>query len=235
MSKDDLVLVCNGDCGKTTLGMTLKNMSGEFTPVKERPVPDWTCHECIASSAEKVNDEREVTRFFEAASEYVKHVGWHDAEHYSPDCPGCIHTPVIQVVKDDVLVKLPVRSTVGSACWDLFYYGIESVLLVPWEVCLIPTGLHFAVPRGYMVEIRPRSSMGLKGLIIPNSPGTVDSDYRGRILVELLNVGTEQYVVNVGDRIAQMRLVKLDRHGFQVVGKLDETERGPKGHGSSGL
>lgn len=112
----------------------------------------------------------------------------------------------------------------------------EPVTLDPGRIKLIPTGLALSIPPGYEVQIRPRSGLALKhGIGMVNSPGTIDSDYRGEIGIILINWGEAPFVVRMGDRIAQMVLSKVYRANFQSVEALDATKRGEGGFGHSGV
>lgn len=128
---------------------------------------------------------------------------------------------------------VPVYATAGAAGADLCC--LERFSLEPGERKLIPTGLRFEVPVGYEVQIRPRSGLALKkGISMVNTPGTIDSDYRGEIGVILINLGSEPVGFEVGERIAQMVLCPVVQAEFEVVADLDESERGEGGFGSTG-
>lgn len=134
---------------------------------------------------------------------------------------------------------LPRYETAGSAGADLranFAKGErDGLILQAGERALVPTGLRLEIPLGYEVQIRPRSGLALKhGITLPNSPGTIDSDYRGPLGVILLNSGSEPFVVNHGDRIAQMVVAPVVQASFELVGDLSETARGEGGFGSTG-
>ena len=112
----------------------------------------------------------------------------------------------------------------------------EPIVLKPMERRLIPTGLHIALPAGYEAQVRPRSGLALKkGITVLNSPGTVDADYRGEVGVLLINLSQEEFVVNDGERIAQMVIVRHEQGQFVPVEVLDETERGEGGYGHTGV
>ncbi len=112
----------------------------------------------------------------------------------------------------------------------------ESVVLKPMERRLIPTGLHIALPEGYEAQVRPRSGLALKrGITVLNSPGTIDADYRGEVMVLLVNFSQEDFVVNDGERIAQMVIARYEQAEMEVVEVLDETERGTGGYGHTGV
>ncbi len=131
-------------------------------------------------------------------------------------------------------LDLPDYQSEGAAGLDV--RAAEDRMLQPGETALIPTGFAIAVPIGYEAQLRPRSGLALKhGITLPNSPGTIDSDYRGPIGVILTNLGHEPFFVNRGDRIAQMVIAKVERAQFELVESLDETERGAGGFGSSGV
>ena len=111
----------------------------------------------------------------------------------------------------------------------------EPITLRPMERRLIPTGLYIALPPGYEAQVRPRSGLALKkGITVLNSPGTIDADYRGEIGVLLINLSQEDFVVNDGERIAQMVIASHEQGAFVVTEQLDETERGAGGYGHTG-
>ena len=132
--------------------------------------------------------------------------------------------------------QLPAYATPQSAGMDL-RANIESpITLHPMERRLIPTGLHIALPEGYEAQIRPRSGLALKhGLTVLNSPGTSDADYRGEIGVLLINLSQDDFVINDGERIAQMVIARHEQADFIVVEELDQTERGEGGYGHTGV
>ena len=131
---------------------------------------------------------------------------------------------------------LPQYATVQSAGMDLRANLDEPVTLRPLERCLIPTGLHIALPEGYEAQIRPRSGLALKrGITVLNSPGTIDADYRGEIGVLLINLSQEDFVINDGERIAQMVIARHEQGELTEVDVLDETERGEGGYGHTGV
>ena len=132
--------------------------------------------------------------------------------------------------------QLPAYATPQSAGMDLRANIEEPVVLHPMERKLIGTGLHIALPEGYEVQIRPRSGLALKhGITVLNSPGTVDADYRGEVMVLLINLSDKDFVVNDGERIAQMVIAKHEQGDFIEVEVLDETERGEGGYGHTGV
>ncbi len=131
---------------------------------------------------------------------------------------------------------LPQYATTQSAGMDLRANLDSPVLLHPLERRLIPTGLHIALPVGYEAQVRPRSGLALKkGITVLNSPGTIDADYRGEIGVVLINLSQEDFVVNDGERIAQMVIARHEKADFIEVEVLDETERGEGGYGHTGV
>lgn len=130
---------------------------------------------------------------------------------------------------------LPTYATPQSAGVDLRADISGPILLKSLDRTLIPTNLHIALPDGYEAQIRPRSGLAIKhGITCLNTPGTIDSDYRGNIGVELVNLSREDYVIQPGERIAQMIINKYERVEFELVDKLDETERGEGGFGHTG-
>ncbi|NNE53337.1 MAG: dUTP diphosphatase [Sulfitobacter sp.] len=137
----------------------------------------------------------------------------------------------------DPSLGLPGYETPGAAGADLRANLPEgAVTLQPGVRALIPTGLRMAIPQGYEVQVRPRSGLALKhGITLPNSPGTIDSDYRGVVGVILLNAGTEAFEVTHGMRIAQMVVAPVLQATFAQVEELDETGRGSGGFGSTGV
>lgn len=130
---------------------------------------------------------------------------------------------------------LPKYSTRYSAGMDLRANLNESVLLKPLERKLIPTGLFIELPEGYEAQIRPRSGLALKkGVTVLNTPGTIDADYRGEIGVILVNLSNENFLVEDGERICQMIVSKHETVNWQVVEKLEESDRGAGGFGHTG-
>lgn len=132
---------------------------------------------------------------------------------------------------------LPAYETDGAAGADLRANVPDgAVVLEPGARALVSTGLHLAIPRGYEVQVRPRSGLALKhGITLPNSPGTIDSDYRGVLSVIVQNGGSDTFTINHGDRIAQMVVAPVVQAGFQEVDRLDDTTRGGGGFGSTGV
>ena len=132
--------------------------------------------------------------------------------------------------------QLPAYATPQSAGMDLRANLDAPITLHPLERRLSPTGLHIALPEGYEAQVRPRSGLALKhGLTVLNTPGTIDADYRGEIGVVLINLSQEDFVVNDGERIAQMVIARHEQGDFVVVEELDETERGEGGYGHTGV
>lgn len=132
--------------------------------------------------------------------------------------------------------ELPSYETLASAGMDLRANITETIILKPLERKLIPTGLFIELPMGYEAQVRPRSGLALKkGITCLNSPGTIDADYRGEIGVILANISNEDFVIENGDRIAQMVVAKHERVEWVVTEKLNETERGAGGFGSTGV
>ena len=130
---------------------------------------------------------------------------------------------------------LPEYATPQSAGMDLRANLNEPVTLNPLERKLIPTGLYMALPAGYEAQVRPRSGLAIKkGITVLNTPGTVDADYRGEVCVILINLSNEPFIVNDGERIAQMVIAKHEQPEIVEVDVLDETERGTGGFGHTG-
>lgn len=133
-------------------------------------------------------------------------------------------------------LPLPSYQTSESSGLDLRAAIEKEIILNPGDIKLIPTGLCVSIPKGYELQIRPRSGLALKhGLGIVNSPGTIDSDYRGEINIIAINFGKEPFVVKRGDRIAQIVVNKISYGIVQEVDSLDSTERGEGGFGHSGV
>ena len=131
---------------------------------------------------------------------------------------------------------LPSYATEQSAGMDLRANISEPIVLKPLERRLVPTGLFMALPQGYEAQIRTRSGLAFKkGITVLNSPGTIDSDYRGEIMVLLINFSNEDFVVNDGERIAQMVIARHEVAQFVSVDILDDTERGAGGYGHTGI
>lgn len=132
-------------------------------------------------------------------------------------------------------LPLPSYATAGAAGMDLLAAVNEPVTIGPGERRLVPTGLILALPPGHELQIRPRSGLALRdGIILPNSPGTIDEDYRGEVQVIVMNAGTEPFVVERGMRIAQAVLAPVARARWHEVAELDATTRAAGGFGSTG-
>ena len=131
---------------------------------------------------------------------------------------------------------LPAYETVLSAGMDLKANTETPIVIKPLERVLIKTGLFIALPEGYEAQIRPRSGLAFKkGITVPNAPGTIDADYRGEIGVALINLSNENFMVQDGDRIAQMVIAQYTTAVWDEVKNLDETERSSGGFGSTGV
>lgn len=131
---------------------------------------------------------------------------------------------------------LPEYKTPQSAGMDLRANIDEAVTLEPLSRRLVKTGLFIALPEGYEAQIRPRSGLALKhGITVLNTPGTVDADYRGEIMVLLINLSNTSFIINPGDRIAQMVIARHEQADFTLVDELDDTERGEGGMGHTGI
>ena len=130
-------------------------------------------------------------------------------------------------------LELPGYATAGAAGMDVL--SAEDVTLAPGERHAVATGLAIAIPQGYEVQVRPRSGLALKhGITVPNTPGTIDSDYRGELKVILINHGRAAFEIRRGDRVAQLVLARVTRATWLKVDELDETARGEGGFGSTG-
>ena len=132
--------------------------------------------------------------------------------------------------------ELPKYETLLSAGMDLRASLEESIVLKPFQRLVVKTGLFISLQQGYEAQIRPRSGLALKkGITVLNSPGTIDADYRGEIGVVLINLSDSDFEINTGDRIAQMIIAKHETIEWEAVDKLDESVRGDKGFGSTGV
>ncbi len=133
-------------------------------------------------------------------------------------------------------LDIPAYATEGSAGVDLKAATDGTIVISPMERKLIPTGLSMAIPDGYEAQIRPRSGLAFKnGITVLNTPGTIDSDYRGEVKVLLINLGNEDFVLERGMRIAQLVVKKYERIQWNVVESLDSTSRAGGGYGSTGI
>lgn len=131
--------------------------------------------------------------------------------------------------------QLPQYATIQSAGVDLRANLSEPIVLAPMQRALIPTGLYISLPAGYEAQVRPRSGLAIKkGITVLNSPGTIDADYRGEICIILINLSQEEFVVNDGERVAQMVIARHEQAEWVEVEALDDTERGAGGFGHSG-
>jgi dUTP pyrophosphatase len=141
----------------------------------------------------------------------------------------------IQIKKISNEVLTPKYETLGSSGMDVAAYIKQDIIINPGDKVVIPTGFSLSIPRGYEVQIRPRSGLAAKkGMTVLNTPGTIDSDYRGEIKVILINLGKDEFIVKNGERIAQMVFCPIKQVIMEEVKELPETERGIGGFGSTG-
>lgn len=146
--------------------------------------------------------------------------------------PDSVPVPVKRLPHFEGL-ELPAYATQGAAGMDVL--AAEDVSLAPGARHAVATGLAFAIPPGFEIQVRPRSGLALKhGITVPNTPGTIDSDYRGELKVILINHGAETFEVRRGDRVAQLVVAPVTRASWLKVDELDVTERGEGGFGSTG-
>jgi dUTP pyrophosphatase len=130
---------------------------------------------------------------------------------------------------------LPQFSTEHSAGVDLRAFLSEKIILKPMQRVLVPTGLFIELPHGFEAQIRPRSGLAINhGISVLNSPGTIDADYRGEVKIILINLSTDDFVIDNGDRVCQMVINKYERFSWSLVGELSETDRGVGGFGHTG-
>ena len=138
------------------------------------------------------------------------------------------------VAKEDA--KLPLYKTSGAAGADICALLEKPLVIESGKSAMIPTGLFFEIPEGYEIQVRPRSGLAAKnGVTVLNTPGTIDSDYRGEIKIILINLGDKDFVINSGDRVAQMVIAPVIQACFSIVDELSDTTRGSGGFGSTGV
>ena len=141
----------------------------------------------------------------------------------------------IQIKKLSSSVSIPRYETPGSSGMDIAAHIKDNIIINPGEKALIPTGFSMAVPKGFEVQIRPRSGLAAKkNITVLNTPGTIDADYRGEIKVILINLGKEKFIIENGERIAQMVVCPVVQANLEEVKELSETHRGSDGFGSTG-
>lgn len=144
----------------------------------------------------------------------------------------------IEIVQEEHARDLPLPSyaSTHAAGMDLYAAVQQPVKLSPGQRAFIPTGIRVAIPAGFEGQVRPRSGLALKyGIALVNSPGTIDADYRGEICVVIINLGSEEFTINRGDRIAQLVVAPVVRVSWRVVERLTDTERGEGGFGHTGV
>ncbi len=150
------------------------------------------------------------------------------------------HNPTIKLLRirpdDDADIPLPQYMTSQSAGMDIYAAIKKDILLEKGEIALIPTGFAMAIPEGFEAQIRPRSGLAVKhGIGLINSPGTIDSDYRGEVMIPTINLGNKNYTLKRGDRIAQMIIKRVYHARIEVVEQLDTTVRNTGGFGHTGI
>ena len=149
---------------------------------------------------------------------------------------GAVTILVLREPGADAALPLPEYQTAGAAGADLRAdLGGGALTLAPRQIALVPTGLRVQIPEGYEMQIRPRSSLALKhGVTLPNTPGTIDSDYRGPLGVIMINLGSQAYTIEHGERIAQVVVAPVTRAAYALAEALEDTARGAGGFGSTG-
>ena len=141
----------------------------------------------------------------------------------------------IQIKKLSSSVLIPKYETTGSSGMDISAHIKNNIIINPGEKALVSTGFSMAIPKGFEVQIRPRSGLAAKkNITVLNTPGTIDADFRGEIKVILINLGKEKFIIENGERIAQMVVCPVVQANLEVVNELNETERGLGGFGSTG-
>ena len=142
----------------------------------------------------------------------------------------------ILVKKFDKNIELPTYKTPGSSGMDLIAHVKNKIIINPNKIATVPTGIAVAIPKNYEIQIRPRSGLAAKkGISVLNTPGTIDSDYRGEIKIILINLGKKSFIIKSGDRIAQMILCPIVKGKLREVKTLPKTFRGKGGCGSTGM
>jgi dUTP pyrophosphatase len=149
-------------------------------------------------------------------------------------------TPTIRITRlrpdSDADIPLPQYMTPQAAGLDVCAAIRNDLVLEPGAITLIPTGFFIAIPEGFEAQIRPRSGLAVKhGIGLINSPGTIDADYRGEVMIAVINLGRKSYIFHRGDRIAQMVINRVFKATLKVVEKLDETDRNTGGFGHTGI
>ncbi|MAT82062.1 MAG: dUTP diphosphatase [Phycisphaerae bacterium] len=143
--------------------------------------------------------------------------------------------PVIQIKKLSPLARLPEYATAGASGMDVHAAIEDSITIPPRSIRMIPLGFAMAIPVGWEAQVRPRSGLASRhGVSLPNTPGTIDADYRGELKVPLINLGDDAFIVEPGMRIAQMVITQVEQCRLVEVEDLDETDRGEGGFGSTG-
>jgi len=141
----------------------------------------------------------------------------------------------IQIKKLSSTISVPKYETLASSGMDVAAHIKKDIIINPGEKALVTTGFAIAIPRGYEIQIRPRSGLAAKkSITVLNTPGTIDADYRGEIKVILINLGKEKFIIKNGERIAQMVLCPVIQANFEEVNELPDTKRGSGGFGSTG-
>tara|TARA_B100000767_G_C19692769_1_gene504778 strand:+ start:672 stop:1112 length:441 start_codon:yes stop_codon:yes gene_type:complete len=142
---------------------------------------------------------------------------------------------IIQIKKLFDKVLTPKYETSGSSGMDIAAYLKQDISVSPGDKAMVPTGFSLSIPQGYEVQIRPRSGLAAKkGITILNTPGTIDSDYRGEIKIILINLSKDMFVIKNGERIAQMVVCPVEQVSLEEVEELSDTDRGKDGFGSTG-
>ena len=133
-------------------------------------------------------------------------------------------------------LQLPSYETAGSSGMDVRAAVEDQIIIEPGARALVPTGFAVAIPAGYEIQVRPRSGLAVKhGLSLPNTPGTIDSDYRGEVKIAMINLGAEPVTIRRGERIAQLVVAPVVRAAIELVSELDDTSRGSGGFGHTGV
>ena len=142
---------------------------------------------------------------------------------------------IVKIKKLNDAAAVPEYKTSMSAGADIYACLDSPVIIKPSEIVMVPTGISIEVPEGFEAQVRPRSGLAAKGISIPNSPGTIDADYRGEVKIIIINLGKADFQINHHDRIAQIIISRVEKAEFKLNDELTETERGNGGFGSTGI
>lgn len=234
------VMTAYNDDAVPNVVQTWRNLMGPTDPRQGSGLRNQCCgdnhlpHNGFHGSDSPEAAEREIAALCRTMPEIFSKLPWMGRVTHRGQRPAIMRpsVPMVRFAKLDEDATIPTQATPGSAGFDL--YAVESVNLVPGVVCKVSTGLAVAVPEGYEMQVRARSGMAYKGVIVANGPGTVDSDYRGELCVLLLNTGSQGYNILAGDRIAQAVFAPVQPVDISEVAALEPVPTRSGGFGSTG-